>query len=61
MNEILLWLVLSLPGRAPIQFEMPQASIEECLTAEREYLAKATKEGTYQASCIVVVAPSVDN
>lgn len=62
MKVIFLFLAVTFPGQPPVESRSPQPSIEVCLKEAGARLAGVPdRVGAYQASCIVVVPPTIDN
>lgn len=60
------WLVLYLPGQPPIPHSEMVGSLDECFAAARHFLTRPTDGvllhgGKLEASCVITVAPSVEN
>lgn len=63
MNAVILFLVLMLPGEKPVTMNQPEPDLATCVADVGAFLDKAASghiEGSYQASCVVVVPKSVD-
>lgn len=63
MNAIILFLALTLPGQAPVTMKQPEPDLATCVADVGAFLDKAASghlEGSYQASCVVMVPKSVD-
>lgn len=65
MNAIVFYLVLSLPGHAPVTHNHLATDLAECLTDVREALSRvgptmAVAGGHLQAGCVVSLAPALE-
>lgn len=61
MIEVILWIVLSVPGHKPIQYQEKAASLEECVGKLADVVMRPpeaiTLGGTMQVSCVVKYPP----
>lgn len=64
MNVVILFLALTLPGQDPVTLRQPEPDLATCVAEVGAFLDKAEAghlEGSYQASCVVVVPETINN